>query len=162
MLDNNDNAASQLILLCGLPGAGKTTLARELSETLPAIRLCPDDWMSDLNIDLHDEEFRDRLEARFKKLGYEILSAGQNVILEFGFWVRSERDEVREAAQKLGAAVELRYLNIPLEELWSRIEARNQSEMWNDTPITRQQFDSWLPLFQVPTDEEFKLFDSHA
>ncbi|MFC8076871.1 AAA family ATPase [Streptomyces sp. NPDC057307] len=31
-----------LILLCGLPGSGKTTLAKHLARVVPAVRLCPD------------------------------------------------------------------------------------------------------------------------
>jgi predicted kinase len=34
-----------LILICGLPGSGKTTLARRLAGDLPGIRLCPDGWL---------------------------------------------------------------------------------------------------------------------
>ncbi|MEP7216945.1 MAG: AAA family ATPase [Anaerolineaceae bacterium] len=39
---------ARLILVCGLPGAGKTTLARQLERQLPAIRLCCDEWLSEL------------------------------------------------------------------------------------------------------------------
>ena len=37
-----------LYLLCGLPGSGKTTLARKLEREAPALRLCPDEWMAPL------------------------------------------------------------------------------------------------------------------
>lgn len=40
-------------LLCGLPGAGKTTLARRLEAGLPAIRFSLDEWMLRLYPDLH-------------------------------------------------------------------------------------------------------------
>jgi predicted kinase len=32
-----------LFLICGLPGAGKTTLAKEIELARPALRLCPDE-----------------------------------------------------------------------------------------------------------------------
>lgn len=40
----------RLILVCGLPGAGKTTLARRLADEVPAVRLSGDEWMVALGI----------------------------------------------------------------------------------------------------------------
>ena len=47
--------AGRLIIVCGLPGSGKTTTARRLEDAHDAIRLCPDDWMEALAIDIFDE-----------------------------------------------------------------------------------------------------------
>ncbi len=111
-------ANARLILICGLPGSGKTTLARQLAPVVPAVRLCPDEWKHDLGIDYYDEDGRVRLEKRLWRLGEELLGVGQSVILENGFWAREERDELRLGARSLGAAVELHYLDAPVEELW--------------------------------------------
>ena len=48
----------RLSLVCGLPGAGKTTLARALERRLRAVRLCADEWMAALALNLYDEESR--------------------------------------------------------------------------------------------------------
>ncbi|EFL16122.1 predicted protein [Streptomyces sp. C] len=92
-----------------LSGSGKTTLAKRLAEEIPAVRLCPDEWMASLGIDLHDEETRDRLERRFWKHAQDLLKVGQTVILKSSFWLRSDRDEKRLGARALGVPVELRY-----------------------------------------------------
>jgi predicted kinase len=101
---------TRLVLLCGLPGSGKTTLARQLETELAAVRLCPDDWLNDLGVDLNDEPTRDRLELVFWTLAQRLLELGQSVILESGFWLRSDRDEKRLGARALGVGVELCYL----------------------------------------------------
>jgi broad-specificity NMP kinase len=52
----------KLALMCGLPGSGKTTLARKLAAEIPAIRLCADEWQAALKVDHSDEDFHDLLE----------------------------------------------------------------------------------------------------
>lgn len=152
----------RLILLCGLPGAGKTTLARRLADEVSAVRLGADEWMARLGINLHDEAMRDRLERLLWQLAQDLLRLGQSVILEFGFWARVERDEKRLGARALGAGVELYYLDVPIEELWRRIEQRNAESTVGSVPITREQFDSYLPYFEAPQRAELDLFDDPA
>ena len=103
----------RLVLLCGLPASGKTTLARELADAYGAVRLDPDAWESALDIDPFDEGFQARLEAEFWELTQRLLVLGTSVVLEWGFWARSERDEMRKAARSLGVAVELRFVDAP-------------------------------------------------
>jgi predicted kinase len=148
-----------LILLCGLPGSGKTTMAKRLADEVPAVRLCPDEWMTELGIDLFDEKTRLRLERLFWQLAQNLLRLGQSVILESGFWLRSDRDEKRLGARTLGAAVELHYLDVPLDELCQRLEIRNGSATWGTAPITREMLEEYAPFFQTPDPDELSLFD---
>ncbi|MCB5907872.1 AAA family ATPase [Streptomyces pinistramenti] len=140
----------RLILLCGLPGAGKTTPARRLAGEIPAVRLCPDEWLADLGIGFEDEETRERLEGRFWVHAQVLLRRGQTVILEFGFWARSERDEKRLGARALGVPVELRYLAAPLDELHRRLHARNGEGAFGAVPVAREMLDAYAGLFQAP------------
>lgn len=149
----------RLILICGLPGSGKTTLAKRLAPDVPAVRLCPDEWKHDLGIDYYDEEGRVRLEQRLWRLAQELLGLGQSVILENGFWAREERDELRLAARGLGVAVELHYLEAPVDELWRRLEARNQRAVPGTAPIQRDDLEVWALQFEAPDATELALFD---
>ncbi len=147
---------ARLVLLCGLPASGKSTLARQLADSIGGVRFDPDEWMPALGVDLFDEEFRARLESEFWALAQRLLKLGNPVILEWGFWVRSERDEKRNFARSLGIPVELRYFDVPYEELQRRVADRGAD---GGIPITPQLMESYRAVFQPPTDEEFRLFD---
>lgn len=154
------DGSPQLVLICGLPGAGKSMLARRLEAEIPAVRLCGDEWLADLGIDLYDEATRERLEVLFWHVAQRILILGTSVILESGFWLRSDRDEKRIGARALGAAVTLHYLDVPIDELWRRIDLRNAAGGWGVAPITRDQLETWAGYFEAPDPEEFALFDT--
>ena len=85
-------SATRLVLICGLPASGKSTLARRLALEVPAIRLDKDAWVTQLGADLWDDEFRVRLERQLWVLSQDLLAQGQSVILEWGHWARAERD----------------------------------------------------------------------
>ena len=146
----------RLVLLCGLPASGKTTLARELADAYGAVRLNPDEWESALEVDPFDEVFQSRLEAEFWELTQRLLVLGTSVVLEWGFWARSERDEKREAARALGVAVELRFLDAPHEELVRRVVARHAA---GGIAITESHMERYRSVFQPPTDAELALYD---
>ncbi|MEY2426815.1 MAG: hypothetical protein QOI61_2387, partial [Actinomycetota bacterium] len=144
------------VVICGLPGSGKTTLAKELEQSMPAVRFCPDDWFVALELDLWHQELRGRVEAIQWRLAQELLALGGNVVIEFGSWAREERDELRLRARELGAAVELRYLDAPIDELVRRVEAR----AWEAPPITRAHLEEWATLIEIPDAAELALFDT--
>ena len=64
----------RLVLLCGLPASGKTTLARRLAESYRAVRLNLDEWEFALGVDPFDEAFQTRLEGQFWELTQRLLS----------------------------------------------------------------------------------------
>jgi predicted kinase len=152
-------APTRLVLICGLPASGKTTLARELEQQIPAIRLNKDDWATELGHDVWDESFRIRLESQLWALTCELLGRGQSVILEWGHWARAERDGKRLGARALGVRAELHYLDVSLEELITRVERRQATGEWTAAPITRAHMEQWASMFEPPTDEELQLFD---
>lgn len=154
-LMENPASRAKLIIVCGLPGSGKTTHARQLQTTQRAIRFCPDEWLDALSVDVWDERMRAKIEALQWQLGQQLLALGLNVIIEWGTWGRSERDALRLRARELGAAVELHYLSAPVDVLFHRLQRRGLE----DPPIKREQLLQWAEAFQIPTAEEVVQFD---
>jgi predicted kinase len=149
------DAGPRLIIVCGLPGSGKTTLAKVFESRLRAVRFSPDDWLDALSLDLYDEDRRGKIEALQWKFSQELLTLGLTVIIEWGTWGRSERDALRLGARALGAAVELHCLAASTDVIFDRIQRRGRE----NPPIERDAVSRWFEMFQVPTPEEMALFD---
>jgi predicted kinase len=144
-----------LVIVCGLPGSGKTTVAHQLIAERHGVRFGPDEWMAALEINVWDEAMRARVEALQWSLAKDLLVEGITVVLEWGTWARAERDALREAARGVGASVELRFLDVPADELWLRIANRAAE----DPSIRRQDLDEWVRVFERPGPDEFALYD---
>jgi predicted kinase len=147
-----------LVLVCGLPGSGKTTLARQLEQSLPALRLCPDEWIAAIMADPADTLELDRLRTPVETVQWEVakraLGLGINVVLENGFWSKEERSRYRMEAEALGARVELRYLAVGRDEQWARLARRNANLPPGTFHINEDQLDLWWEVFEPPTADE--------
>ncbi len=148
-----------MVILCGLPGSGKSTVARALEDRLGAVRMSADDWLLALGADLFDTDLRSRIECVQWDLTQRLLSLGQAVVVEWGSWARADRDALRTRARELGAAVELRYLNAPLEVLMERVQARWTEPAFGSRAITWDDMRAYEPALEHPDGDEFSLYD---
>ena len=156
--------APTLYLTCGLPGSGKTTLARRLEQEVPALRLTADDWLHELYPDITTSEaeagpFRSRVERLQWMTAVRALELGCNVVLDWGLWAREERDLYRAGARAVGARVVLCHLDPPVDELWNRLSRRNADRPFGVFEITNAELLRWSELFQRPTADELALYD---
>lgn len=114
-------------LLYGFAGAGKTTLAKRLEAETGAVRFSADAWIAEL-YGLAPQDMA-RAEARVKGLIWSyserLLVLGLDVVLDFGFWSRAERDEARRQVHASGAEPQLVAVTAPFSEMKRRVQARN-------------------------------------
>jgi predicted kinase len=159
---NNNNQRPRLITFCGLPGSGKTTIAKEVEKKTGAVRLNIDEWVAALGVGFWNDAFRDKLQVRLYEHGITLLKLGQSIILEDLLWRRDERDRHRAVAHELGAAIEIHYFDVPFDELWRRLETRNATGACDTVPITKELLKACWLKFQRPDEAELALFDSHV
>jgi predicted kinase len=158
---------SNLYLICGMSGAGKTTLAKKLESNMSAVRLCGDEFISVIIKDKNDKEELDRLRNPIEQVMWDLtkklLAVGVNVILDNGFWSQEERLHYLSSARQLNssAKVFLHYLDIPTEIIWNRINKRNFSLPSDCFHITRNDLDQWMRWFTPPDQDEIKLYDGY-
>ncbi|TDW79259.1 ATP-binding protein [Kribbella sp. VKM Ac-2566] len=149
-----------MVLVVGLPGAGKTSWARRLEQERKALRLTPDEWMDALFNTSEVDGRRWVLESELLwGVAARALTLEVDVILDYGCWSEEERDLFRTRAQALGASAEIVVLDLPFEVLWARIERRNASLPQATFGVTREELAEWSGRFEVPTAEELQRWD---
>ena len=111
--------------------------------------------MDALEINLWDNAARERIEKLQWELSQYLLALGHTVVIEWGTWARAERDALRTGARALGAAVELHFLDDPVDVLFDRIRRRKMES----PPITLDDMLKWDKMFERPSAEELMLFD---
>ena len=146
----NDSRAATMLLMVGLPGAGKTTRADELAAAHRALRLTPDEWMIPLFGDSMADGKRFVLEGRLISVALQALRLGGGVVLDYGLWGRDERSALRWLAGSVGAACQVVYLPIDRDVQLARIARRQATAPHQTFPMSEADVDQWREQFQVP------------
>lgn len=116
-------------MLCGLPGAGKTTYSLAL-ESAHYCRLSIDEqiWSSEgrYGLDYPPEQYAAASERADRLLRRRLrqVAAHRDVVVDYGFLSRRIRDEYKELIAAAGAAWALVYLQAEFDLLCRRLDKR--------------------------------------
>jgi predicted kinase len=157
-----------LHFLCGSTGAGKTTYGRRLAEEIGGVFLSVDSWMSSLFwMDAPDPvdpawaiERIERCRATIWQTAVDIARQGPPCLLEIGFTTQKVRAKYAALAAEAQLPVRLHFLDIPAEERWRRVEARNREETDQlGFAVTRAMFDYVEAIWEPPSTAEMAACD---
>jgi predicted kinase len=156
-------AGVTIYLIVGLPGAGKTTRARELEVSESALRLTPDEWqMAVFDADSPTQwrskeraDQRDRIEGKLVEAGMRAAQLGINVVFDFGLWGKDERSALRWIASSLGVRAKVVYLPIDYDEQRRRITDRCETHP-GQFQMSDAELKQWQVRFQAPDQEELR------
>ena len=150
----------QVVLMCGVAGAGKTTFARRL-EDAGYVRLSIDEevWQvfGRFGIDYSPhryEHFSAVAEERLRDRLVSLIGAGANVVVDLSLWQKEGRDTYKRLIEMAGAVWRLVYLPVPPDELRRRLAARSVRFDANAAfPIDETLLAHYIASFQVPMGE---------
>ncbi|MDV9191732.1 ATP-binding protein [Streptomyces sp. SR27] len=145
-----------LFLMVGLPGAGKTTRARQLAEEYGALRLTPDDWMLPLFGEADADGKRDVLEGRMLWLALEAVRIGTDVVVDFGCWSRDERCAIRRLVEAEGVRFRMVYLPVDEETQRTRLAHRRAHAPEESLPMAEADIPHARALFEEPDASELE------
>ena len=161
-----------LHLICGATGAGKTTYALKLSETLGAVHFSIDEWM----VSLYGPDAPQpmdwgwistrvrRCEDLIAAMALRTARRGTSAVLDLSFLRRADRARFAEMARDAGVPVRLHYVDVDPAERWRRVSERNtrKGETYRLT-VTRLMFDGIESIWQPPSAAELAALDGvHA
>jgi predicted kinase/antitoxin (DNA-binding transcriptional repressor) of toxin-antitoxin stability system len=145
-------------LMCGLVGAGKTTLARQLAAELPGLRFSRDEWMIRLyGLSYDDPRYVEHLDPCTELIwdvAVEALRLGVNVILDWNHWSRQRRAEALARARTAGFDAVVHFLDVPIDTAMRRTRHRSSTRPADAHRIDGAAVQHFAMIFEQPADDE--------
>ncbi len=151
-------------LIHGFLGAGKTTFSRRLAHETGALRFSPDERMTQLHGDDPPADrfslFHASIMAGLETEWIAAIRSGHDVILDYGFWTRAERDAIRHRISTLAASPRLYDVRCPEATARQRIRLRN-TDLRGSLIVTDATYDLLCARFQsLQSDEPHTVIDN--
>lgn len=146
-----------LVVCCGLPGVGKSTVSAYIANERSATRLRTDEVRHDLfeTPSYSPEEGRRTYEELFERTR-ERLEAGQDVVVDGTFKYARERDQAETLGEKSGATVRFVHVTCPPAVVRERIQSRTDDASDADVSVYQKHRDQ----FESPTRDHVTVDNS--
>ncbi|MBQ9858237.1 MAG: AAA family ATPase [Oscillospiraceae bacterium] len=155
---------NKVILICGKICSGKTHYCKMLMSSSTAVLLSCDELLTSIaSKDLGEDH--DNLLSHIKtyllKKACDVVSAGADVILDWGFWSRTERNTVSNYFSEKQISFEWHYVDIAYDEWIQNIKTRNLEV--TSGLVSAYYIDSGLlskhnSLFEKPSTQEIDIW----
>ena len=150
----------KVFLICGKICCGKTTYAEKLCAENNAVLLSVDEITLALFGqhcgDKHDE-YVERTEKYLLNKSLELIQNDINVVLDWGFWTKAERQSVKDFYKSRGIEYELHYIDVS-DEIWKyRLNKRNNAVLAEETNayyVDDNLAVKFASIFEVPGEDE--------
>ena len=156
---------AKIIAICGKICCGKTYYANQIKERERAVILSCDELTKDLfDNDLGEkhDEMALRIWSYFKKKSVELVNAGCNVILDWGFWSLDNRRSLTEFCRSQNVPCEWHYIDVDDQTWHKNIEERNRrvlnGEGGSDYYLDEGLMGKLLSLWEAPTRDEIDVW----
>ncbi|HBH94615.1 MAG TPA: ATP-binding protein [Ruminococcaceae bacterium] len=152
---------AKVILICGKICCGKSTYAKNLRSQNNAVVLSVDEIMLALfgqYVGEKHDEYCENLQKYLFKKSLELIETGTNVILDWGFWQRDEREEAKSFFERRNINCELHYIDISDQAWAERVKKRNLTTEHGeptDYYIDENLAKKFNSMFEPPSEEEF-------
>ncbi len=155
---------SKVILICGKICSGKTYYAQKLVRSQNKVLLSCDEIMlsfAENGFALDYDQLSERVKAYLLQKAVEIVSCGTEVILDWGFWSKGERQRVIAFFNRHGVKYEWHYVDISDVDWKLNIQERNRAVAQGD--IEHYLLDEGLFLkmnriFEIPERSEMDVW----
>lgn len=158
---------AKVILICGKICSGKTYYSKCLQKKYNAVLLSCDEIENQIFHhslgEKHDTVVID-IKNYLHKKALDILSVGSNVVLDWGFWTKAERENVTCYYQSKGIEYEWHYVDVT-DEIWKcNISSRNESVLSGESDdyyVDDGLLCKIQSLFEIPSHEEIDVWYSN-
>lgn len=152
--------AAKAILICGKICSGKSTYAQKLKKQNNAVLLSVDEiTLSVFDGDLGEkhDEMTGRIQKYLFEKSVQIIESGVSVILDWGFWRKTDRELARDFYESRSIPCELHYIDISEDTHRLNIAERNKAVSEGRTSayfVDEGLYEKFCGIFESPQESE--------